>query len=111
MGKTSFAYPVEKICGKISKHSKVVHRCTPNGGQSTYLQGERNLEEHPITPEEIAANELFKKRTKAAMARINKKSSTYAADLAAYRTQLEGENPVKGFRKYIWALVVADITE
>lgn len=111
MGKTSFAYPVEKICGKVSKHSKVVHRCTANGGQSTYLQGERNLEEHPITPEEIAANELFKKRSKVASARLKKKSSTYAADLAAYRAQLEGENPVKGFSKYIWSLVKAEITE
>lgn len=111
MAKTSFAYPVEKICGKISKHSKVVHRCNANGSQSMYLQGERNLEEHPITADEIAANALFESRAKAANARLKKTSSTYAADLAAYRAQLSGENPVKGFQKYIWSLVKADITE
>lgn len=110
MGKTSFAYPVEKICGKVSKHSKVVHRCTANGGQSTYLQGERNLEEHPMSPDEIARQALFKKRSDAASARLKKTSSTYAADLAAYRAQLDGENPVKGFRKYIWSVVKAEIT-
>lgn len=111
MAKTSFAYPVEKLCGKISKNSKVVHRCIPSGGQSTYLQGERNLVDHPVTPDEIAAKALFSKRAKAASLRLKKTSSTYAADLAAYRSQLDSETPVKGFSKYIWSLVKTEITE
>lgn len=111
MGKTSFAYPVEKICGKVSKHSKVVHRCTASGGQSTYLQGERNLEEHPVTADEVARQTLFSKRSVAASARLKKTASTYEADMASYREQLKGASPVKGFSKYIWSIVKSEITE
>lgn len=108
---TEFAYPVARICGKISKKSKVVHRCTSSGKNITYIQGERNLLEHPYSSDEEAAKSLFSRRAKAAAARIDHKASTFQADLAAYRAQLDGQNPVRGFSKYIWSLVKAQITE
>lgn len=105
MGKTKFAYPVAKICGKISRHSDVIHRCVPSGGDITYLQGERNLELHPVTPDETANQSAFGTLAKQVGARLKKTASTYAADMAAYREQLKGENPIEGFQKYIWHLV------
>lgn len=108
---TEFAYPVERICGKISRHSKVVHACTASGKKITYLQGERNLVTHPESADELAARDLFKRRQAAVAVRVAKTSPTYADDLAAYRTQLEGDSPIEGFSKYIWSLVKAEITE
>lgn len=117
MSQTSFAYPVDKLCGKISKHSRVVHRCTASGAQITYLQGERNLEAHPVTPAELARQSLFKRREKAASARLDHNASTYAADMTAYQaarlaaTTPEQKQATKTFKSYIWSLVKADITE
>lgn len=108
---TIFAYPVAKICGKISRHSKVVHACTASGQQITYLQGARDLEAHPVTQAELARQELFKRRQFAAAARISKKSATYVDDMTAYRNQLKDANHIKGFRAYIWSLVKAEIPE
>ena len=108
---TEFTYPVERICGKISRHSKVVHACTPSGKRITYLQGQRNLIEHPVAPSEIARQELFKRRQLAVAARIKKSASTYESDMAAYRAQLESATPILGFTRYIWSLVKSDIPE
>ena len=109
--KTAFAYPVERICGKISRHSKVVHACTPSGKRITYIQGQRNLIEHPVAPSEIALQELFKRRQLAVAARIKKSASTYESDMTAYRAQLDSATPILGFSRYIWSLVKAEITE
>lgn len=106
---TEFAYPVQRICGKISRHSKVVHACTPSGKQITYLQGQRDLIAHPITIAELNRQDLFKRRLLAASARYTKSATTYADDMAAYTAQLKSANPVIGFRAYIWSLVMADI--
>lgn len=108
---TEFAYPVDAIHGKVSKHSRVIHSCTASGGQTTYLQGKRNLVEHPVSQDELDAQDLFTRRTKAVAARRKKTASTYAADMAAYRAQLNGDNPVKGFQAYLWSLVKAEIAE
>lgn len=109
--KTAFAYPVERLCGKISRHSKVVHACTASGKQITYLQGERDLQLHPVTDDEKSRMSLFKRRQAVVSKRVDHEAETYAEDMAAYRAQLKGENPVIGFRKYIWSLVKAEITE
>ena len=101
---TEFAYPVAKIHGKVSKNSKVVHSCTASGKQITYLQGERDLNAHPESNEELAARALFKQRQALAAARLNKRSETYADDMAAYRAQYEGG--IQSFTKYIWSLVM-----
>lgn len=106
---TEFAYPVERICGKISRHSQVVHACTASGKRITYLQGERDLNAHPITSAERARQSLFKRRQAAAAARIDHKSSTYEADFAAYQNQYD--TGYKTFKSYIWSLVKSDITE
>lgn len=108
---TEFTYPVGRICGKISRHLKVVHACTASGKQITYLQGERDLNAHPVSADEKARMALFKKRAKAVSLRTNKKSSTYEADLAAYRAQLDNEGAHTTFQSYIWSLVMAEITE
>lgn len=109
--KTEFAYPVARICGKISRHSKVIHSCTASGKNITYLQGERDLNAHPITADETANKSLFTRRTQAVAARIDSKAETYAADMAAYRAQLKEKGAIKSFRGYIWSLVMAEITE
>lgn len=108
---TTFAYPVEKICGKVSKNSRVVHACTASGKQTTYLQGQRDKNAHPVTEAEVGRMSLFARRTKAAGARLSKKSSTYEADLAAYRAQLDNEGAYTTFQSYIWSLIKAEITE
>lgn len=108
---TEFAYPVERICGKISRHSKVVHACTASGKRITYLQGKRNLELHPISDSEIARMDLFKRRQAAVSLRVKRTSETYAADMQAYRAQLDSPTPILGFRRYLWSLVKSDITE
>lgn len=106
---TTFAYPVEKICGKISRHSKVVHACTASGKQTTYLQGERDLNAHPVTSAELARRDLFKRRQAAASVRLDHESSTYAADMAAYRAQYD--KGIQSFPKYIWSKVMEEIGE
>ncbi len=105
---TTFAYPVAKICGKISRHSEVIHACTASGLQITYLQGQRDLNAHPVSADELAARDLFKRRQAVASARISKKSSTYQDDMAAYRAQYE--TGIKSFRGYIWDEVGKEIT-
>ena len=109
MSKTNFAYPVGRLCGKISRHSKIIHSCTASGKQITYLQGERDLNAHPVSPAEQAAKDLFARRQAAASARLDHKSSTYAADMAAYRAQYD--TGYKTFPKYIWSLVKSEITD
>lgn len=106
---TDFAYPVERICGKISRHSKVVHACTASGKRITYLQGTRDLNAHPIMPAEIARQSLFKRREKAASARIDHTASTYEADMVAYRAQYD--TGYKTFKSYIWSIIKAEIPE
>lgn len=108
---TTFAYPVEKICGKISKNSRVIHACTASGKQVTYLQGTRDLLKHPVSQDELDNMALFKRRQAAVAARRKKTASTYSADMAAYRTQLESDTPILGFQAYLWSLVKAEITE
>lgn len=103
---TTFAYPVEKICGKISKNSRIIHACTASGKQTTYLQGTRDLVAHPITPDELERQATFKTRQTLVAARLKKSASTYSADMAAYRAQYEGG--IQSFTKYIWAQVMAD---
>lgn len=117
MSKTNFAYPVGRLCGKISRHSKIIHSCTASGKQITYLQGERDLNAHPVSPAEQAAKDLFARRQAAASARLDHQSSTYAADMAAYRAaRLAAETPAekeatKTFKAYIWSLVKSEITD
>lgn len=117
MSKTIFAYPVERLCGKISKSSPVIHSCTASGKQITYLQGSRDLNAHPVSADEMAAKDLFRRRQAAVAARLDHKAETYAADMAAYQAaRLAAKTPaekeaVKSFTRYIWSLVVADITK
>ena len=106
---TEFAYPVARICGKVSKNSKVIHRCTPSGKAITYLQGERNLEAHPVSADELSRMSLFKRRSAIVSARRLKSSETYQADLAAYRAQYE--TGYKTFQAYLWSLAKAQIPE
>jgi len=102
---TTFAYPVEKICGKISRNSKIIHSCTASGKQTTYLQGERDLVAHPITTAETTRWATFKTRQALAAARLKKTATTYATDMAAYRAQYE--TGIKSFTKYIWSVIIA----
>lgn len=111
MSKVKFEFPVHKMCGAPGKKSPVVFRCTANGEDISYLKGERNYEKHPVTTRETETKSLFMRRQAAVSARIDHKAETYNADLTAYQTQLKGENPVVGFRKYLWSLVKAEITE
>ncbi|MCQ2342683.1 MAG: hypothetical protein MJZ75_04230 [Paludibacteraceae bacterium] len=106
--KTEFEYPVHRICGKISRKSKVVHRCTPSGKFITYLQGERNLVAHPVTQAELDRRTAFKTRQALVAARLEKTATTYATDMAAYRAQYA--TGYKSFTKYLWAQVMADET-
>lgn len=112
---TTFAYPVEKICGKISKNSRVVHACTASGKQITYLQGERDTNAHPVSADELAARSLFARRQALVAARFDHQSETYEADLAAFRAQLkqpaEGTKPFPTFQSYLWSLAKSEITE
>lgn len=108
---TQFAYPVARICGKISRHSDIVHSCTASGKSITYIQGKRDYSAHPVTPDEQAAKDLFSRRIVAVGARIKKASPTYADDLAAFRAQVEDKDGLKSFKSYIWSLVKAEITE
>ena len=103
--KTEFEYPVHRICGKISRHSKIIHSCTASGKYTTYLQGERDLMAHPVTQDELDRQATFKTRQALVAARLKKTASTYANDMAAYRAQYE--NGIKSFTKYIWAQVIA----
>ena len=107
--KTEFEYPVHRICGKISHRSKVIHRCTPGGKFTTYLQGERDLMAHPVTQAELDRQAKFKARQAQVAARIKKDASTYEADMAAYRAQYE--TGVKSFTKYLWSVVMAGESE
>lgn len=109
--KTEFAYPVKRICGKISRHSQVIHACTASGKQITYLQGERDFTKHPVSAEEAATRPLFSKRAKAAGARLKKTASTYETDLANFRAQLDTEGGLPTFSSYIWSIIKAEITE
>ena len=102
--KTEFEYPVHRICGKISRKSKVIHRCTTSGKQITYLQGERNLMAHPVTQDELDRRATFKTRQALVAARLKKTATTYAADMAAYRAQYA--TGYKSFSKYLWAQVI-----
>ncbi|MCQ2323930.1 MAG: hypothetical protein MJZ53_03655 [Paludibacteraceae bacterium] len=102
--KTEFEYPVHRICGKISRKSKVIHSCTASGKFTTYLQGERDLNAHPVTEAELDRQATFKARQALVAARVKKSASTYAADMAAYRAQYE--TGYKSFIKYIWAQVI-----
>lgn len=117
MSKTSFSYPVDRLCGKISRHSKIIHSCTSSGMQITYLQGERDLTAHPESPAELAARNLFARRQATVAARVDHKAETYAADIAAYQaarlaaTTPEQKESTKTFTRYIWSLVKAEITE
>ena len=104
--KTEFEYPVHRICGKISRKSKVIHSCTASGKYTTYLQGERDLMAHPVTQDELDRQATFKTRQALVAARLKKTASTYATDMAAYRAQYE--TGYKSFTKYIWAQVIAD---
>ena len=106
---TTFAYPVEKICGKISRHSKVIHACTASGKQTTYLQGTRDLNAHPVTQAELDRQDLFKRRQAAASIRLDHNSSTYATDMANYRAQYA--TGIQSWPKYIWSLAKAQIPE
>ena len=102
--KTEFEYPVHRICGKISRKSKVIHRCTTSGKQITYLQGERNLMAHPVTQDELDRQATFKTRQALVAARLKKTATTYATDMAAYRAQYA--TGYKSFSKYLWAQVI-----
>lgn len=112
---TEFEYPVSRICGKISRHSKIVHACTASGKKITYIQGQRDLTAHPVSEGELARQSLFKRRQAVVAARIDHKSETYEADLAAFRAQLkqpaEGTKPFPTFQSYLWSLAKAEITE
>ena len=105
LSKTEFEYPVHRICGKVSRHSKVIHSCTASGKFITYLQGERDLVAHPVTPSEASGRQTFKARQALVAARLKKTATTYANDMAAYRAQYE--TGIKSFTKYIWAQVIA----
>ena len=109
VSKTEFEYPVHRICGKISRHSKVVHSCTASGKFTTYLQGERDLVAHPITQSELDRQATFKTRQALVAARVKKTASTFEADMAAYRAQCD--TGYKSFTKYIWAQVIAEEAE
>ena len=104
LSKTEFEYPVHRICGKISRHSKVIHSCTASGKYTTYLQGERDLVAHPVSQAELDRQAKFKARQALVSARLKKTATTYATDMAAYRAQYE--NGYKSFAKYIWAQVI-----
>lgn len=110
MSQTTFTYPVEKLCGKVSRHSRIIHSCTASGKQITYLQGTRDLTTHPVTDAERARQDLFRKRQKAASARLKHSASTYQKDLVAFHNQLTSPNPITSFTAYIWSLVSAEIT-
>ena len=103
MSKTKFVYPVRKLCGKISRHSQVIHACTASGKQITYLQGERDLSTHPVTSKEKANQTAFAEKQKKVAARMTPSASTYAADMAAYRAQQD--KGYKTFRAYLWSVV------
>ena len=100
MSKTTFGYPIEKLCGKISRHSRVIHSCTAKGAQITYLQGTRDLVAHPITSDESANHSAFATKQKSVAARLKPDSSTYAADVAAFRAQYA--TGYKTLRAYLW---------
>ena len=103
MSKTTFGYPIEKLCGKISRHSRVIHACTAKGEQITYLQGTRDLVAHPITSDESANHSAFATKQKSVAARLKPDSSTYAADVAAFRAQYA--TGYKTLRAYLWHTV------
>ena len=105
LSKTEFEYPVHRICGKISRHSKVIHSCTASGKYTTYLQGERDLVAHPVSQAELERQATFKTRQALVSARLKKTATTYATDMAAYRAQYE--TGYKSFAKYIWSVVIA----
>ena len=100
MSKTQFGYPIEKLCGKISRHSRVIHACTASGGQITYLQGTRDLVAHPITSTESANQSAFAAKQKKVQARLKTDSPTYAEDVAAFRAQYA--KGYKTLRAYLW---------
>lgn len=106
---TEFAYPVQRICGKISRHSKIVHSCTGSGKNITYIQGQRDLVAHPVTPDELNRQATFKTRQALVAARLKKTASTYVTDMAAYREQYE--SGIQSFPKYIWSVVMAAESE
>ncbi len=114
---TEFAYPVEKIHGKISRHSRVIHACTASGAQITYIQGKRDLNAHPVTDRETATMDLFSRRAIVVNARIDRSAETFLADLAAYRAaQKVASTPAekaatRTFRAYLWSLIKAEIPE
>ena len=103
MSKTKFEYPVRKLCGKISRHSQVIHACTASGRQITYLQGERDLTAHPVTSNEKTNQSTFAEKQKKVAVRMKPTSATYATDMAAFKAQQE--KGYKTFRAYLWNIV------
>ncbi|GEM_PF-5457193 len=100
MSKTQFDYPVRKLCGKISRHSRIIHACTASGKQITYLQGERDLSAHPVTGNEKTNRTTFAAKQAKVAARMKPTSATYAADMAAFKAQQD--KGYKTFRAYLW---------
>ena len=100
MAKVEYAFPVEKIHGKVSKSHKVgfAHRVDSNLNY-TQTYGQRNYNTHPVTSKESAI--CLKFTTVAAAVRARQIDPTkMAADQAAFLAQ----NKYKRMWGFLWNL-------
>ena len=102
MANVEYAFPVEKIHGKIGKAHKIgfAHR-NQSGLNYTTVYGKRST---PYTDDELAIQSSFSNIAKAVAARM-KNPDTLVQDQQAFREQSQ----YKTFRKYLWAVVSADM--
>ena len=106
MAKITWKEPYETVRGKFSKKSELINKLTPTGQQIAHRQGVRNVTEHPVTQDELAAHALFKKRQAMVAERRKPESSTYLSDLAAFKAQ-KAQGGYTTFVKYLWSLAMA----
>lgn len=109
MSRVVYEDPIHHISGKISKKFRTgyAYRKHANGdGENkayTYVRGERDMVNHPLSTVEMAARTRF--ATIHALVEHRKSDvSKRSADMAAFRAQ----DTYKTMNKYLWAICAAE---
>ena len=100
MAKIEYAFPVDKVHGRISKHHKVgfAHRKASKRNYTT-VYSERDLQNNPYTEKELAHRAKFTAVAAATRSRMADPSQA-AADMAAFKAQTK----YKSLYQYVFRL-------
>ena len=104
-GVITYIAPVDNASGKIfGKKNKwtAVTRTFGNKKKGCMFGGVRDMLNHPITEDEIAARNRFKTIATKVAARRKKSSPTYEQDSIAFLTQRDQAGGIKSFQKWLW---------